>query len=411
MTVDVLSGASNLVVDGRTGRTVPWSELPRMPYDAPTAALVDSSFTAAGYVAEHACTRGELLVASRNRVDAALESELRASGFRLSAAGAPAPVEPTVRRPLAGRLWLLTSGSTGRPKRVRHSLESLVTVRGSQPPRRWLCPYSPGSYAWWQLVGLSLSQPGQDLVLVDPADLDDWVDVAVKHGVDAVSGTPTFWRQALMRGGDRLADLRPAQITLGGEPVDQAVLDVLRELFPAARISWIYASTEAGASVVVHDGRAGFPVAWLDRRLPGHPALSVHGDELYVESPHQTSDLAGPVATGDRVVVRDERVLIVGRLDTDEINVGGAKVSAAAVRDVLTEHPAVAWARAGARRAPVVGSLVVADVVLTGGVEDESAAVRDLTGWCRERLPEQGVPRRIRFLQSIPTKETLKSDV
>ena len=31
--------------------------------------------------------------------------------------------------------------------------------------------------------------------------------------------------------------------------------------------------------------------------------------------------------------------------------------------------------------------------------------------WSQERLPEYGVPRRIKLLDSIPAKETLKSDV
>ena len=66
--------------------------------------------------------------------------------------GRRAPTAP--REPEAGRLWLLTSGSTGRPKRIGHTLQSLTTVSAKLPPRRWLCPYSPGTYAWWQVVTL-----------------------------------------------------------------------------------------------------------------------------------------------------------------------------------------------------------------------------------------------------------------
>jgi len=36
------------------------------------------------------------------------------------------------------------------------------------------------------------------------------------------------------------------QITLGGEIADQAVLDALARRFPGARITHVYASTEAG---------------------------------------------------------------------------------------------------------------------------------------------------------------------
>ena len=41
---------------------------------------------------------------------------------------------------------------------------------------------------------------------------------------------------------------------------------------------------------------------------------------------------------------------------SDEINVGGAKASASAVRDVLQAHPAVAWASVRGRKAPIVGT-------------------------------------------------------
>ncbi|WP_341350980.1 AMP-binding protein [Nocardioides convexus] len=131
----------------------------------------------------------------------------------------------TPREPTAGRLWLLTSGSTGRPKQIGHTLTSLTTVSGDLPPRRWLCPYSPGTYAWWQVVTLGLAAPAQDLVVVDPSGLDEWVPAAVEHGVTAASGTPTFWRQSIMKQRDRLGEVPLEQISLGGEPVDQAVLD------------------------------------------------------------------------------------------------------------------------------------------------------------------------------------------
>ena len=361
-------------------------------------------------VRAHAETGAELLVVAAGRVEDSLRAELGAAGFNLVLGD---QVEPAtdLRAPEEDRLWLLTSGSTGRPKRIGHTLASLTTVSGDLPARRWLCPYSPGTYAWWQVVTLGPGSPRQDLVVVDPAELDSWVQAAVEHGVTAASGTPTFWRQTIMSNGDELAKVPLEQVSLGGEPVDQAVLDQLRTFFPEARISWIYASSEVGASVVVHDGRAGFPVEWLDRDVPDRPRISVDADELVIASPYHGSGLEGAVRTGDRVVIEDGRVLITGRLDRDEINVGGAKVSAGMVRSVLQAHPDVAWATVRGRKAPLVGTMVVADVVLTSGRTDDPGALAALSQWCRERLPEYGIPRRIKLLEAIPAKETLKSDV
>ncbi|MFJ6197842.1 AMP-binding protein [Micromonospora sp. NPDC092111] len=405
--------ANRVVVAGVAGS---WRELAAPALPTPAAVLAATSADALAAARQHAERGVELLIAGPGRVDAPMRDELAAAGFAVTvlAAGVPETTPPAVRRaPEPGRLWLLTSGSTGRPKRVGHSLDSLTTVRGAQPERTWLCPYAPGTYAWWQVVTLSLTQPGQHLVVVDPDELDDWPTVAAAHRVDAASGTPTFWRRTLHRDSEALARVPLRQLTLGGEPVDQAVLDQLRDLFPAARISWIYASSEVGASIVVHDGRAGFPVEWLDRAIPGRPTLSVRDEELVVTSPYHGAGLDGPVRTGDRVQVVDDRVLITGRLDSDEINVGGSKVSAGLVRGVLTAHPGVAWARVTGRRAPMLGRMVVAEVVPTPTTDpaapppDEAALVR----WCADRLPDYAVPRRIRTLTEIPVKETLKSDV
>jgi acyl-CoA synthetase (AMP-forming)/AMP-acid ligase II len=54
----------------------------------------------------------------------------------------------------------------------------------------------------------------------------------------------------------------------------------------------------------------------------------------------------------------------------------------------------------------MVGSIVTADVVLSG-----EATEAELTAWCAARLPDYAVPRRLRVLDQIPIKETLKSDV
>lgn len=398
----------NRLVDASSGRTTTWADLRGVDIPAPAAVVVPSSWAAFPWVAAHAETGAELLVLAGSRMEPVLREQLRESGFNVvedHGEDGVAIQDPSAERdPEDGRLWLLTSGSTGRPKQIGHTLASLTTVKGEVPPRRWLCPYSPGTYAWWQVVTLGLAHEGQDLVVVDPSALAGWVDAAVEHGVTAASGTPTFWRQTMM--GQDLGRVPLEQISLGGEPVDQAVLDELRALFPAARISWIYASSEVGASIVVHDGRAGFPEEWLGRAIEGRPVVDVVDGELVITSPHHGSGLNGAVRTGDAVVIEDGRVYITGRIDKDEINVGGAKVSAGVVRNVLQDHPAVAWAHVRGRKAPLVGTMVVADVVLSG-----EASVQDLTDWARERLPEYGVPRRIKLLDAIPAKETLKSDV
>ncbi len=404
-----LIGDDNTVVVA--GKSLTWRTLHKLPQlPSPAAVLVDNGADALAALRHHAVHGTELLVATESRVDERMREELGESGFAIALPNGEVTPAKLKRIEESGRAWLLTSGSTGRPKRIGHTLETLTTVTGEQPPRTWLLPYSPGTYAWWQVVTLSLTHADQGLVVIEPDELEDWPAIAAEHSVTAASGTPTFWRQALYRDADALGAVPLEQITLGGEPVDQAILDQLREIFPKARISWIYASSEVGASIVVHDGKAGFPREWLEREPgPDRPMLTVDGEELVIRSPHQGDGLVGPVRTGDRIEYDGDRVLITGRLDTDEINVGGSKVSAGIVRNVLMGHPGVSWARVFARKAPLVGRMVAAEVVPNPALGPITHA--DLVQWCSNRLPDYGVPRRIRFLDEIPQKETLKSDV
>jgi acyl-CoA synthetase (AMP-forming)/AMP-acid ligase II len=396
-------GAGNRVITRGFDGT--WAELAALDLPDAAAVLVADNHDAVRAVWTAATRGSELLVASRTRVTPDLALDLRDAGLAVVDGDTVTP--PTVERAATpGRVWLLTSGSTGRPKRVAHTLESLTTVAGDQPQRTWLCPYAHGAYAWWQVVTLSIAHPGQDVLFIESDELDTWPARALEAGVTAASGTPTFWRQALYRDPESVAALPLEQVTLGGEPVDQAILTRLSEMFPAARVSWIYASSEAGATIAVHDGRAGFPVEWLDRSAAGRATLRVEDGELLITSPKRGEGIDEVLRTGDRVEVLDGRVLITGRIASDEINVGGAKASASAVRDVLLAHPSVAWASVKGRKAPIVGNIVTAEVVLDG-----DATEAELTEWSSAHLPDYSVPRRVRFLAEIPIKETLKSDV
>lgn len=418
-------GAGNRVVVGDFDGT--WAELAQAAYGSsrerptlpPAAAFLVSGHRAAAQAAWAAAVDPgrETLIATASRIGGEQADGLRESGLALvrdSGDGVTLEAATNARTAEAGRVWLLTSGSTGRPKQVAHTLPSLTTVAGEQPERTWLCPYTPGAYAWWQVVTLSLTLPGQHIVFVEPSQLEQWPQQALAAGVTAASGTPTFWRQALWRNGDVLAQLKLEQVTLGGEPVDQGILDRLREVYPDARLSWIYASSEAGAAIAVHDGRAGFPETWLGRESPGRPRLTVEGGELLIASPKAAEGMDAVIRTGDHVEISDGRVVITGRIASDEINVGGSKASAGTVRAVLLAHPDVAWAAVRGRKAPLVGNVVAADVVLRDGLEKGAPGAPDpaaLQAWCAERLPEHAVPRRIKYLNEIPIKESLKSDV
>jgi len=356
---------------------------------------------------------------ARSALTDELRSTLRTEGYVLvDASAGDATTEDEPPRGEAGRVSVVTSGSTGTPKLVPHTWSTLFTMPGVTPePRRWLLTYQPGTYAWFQLVTLAMFAPDQHLVVPGEEDPEAILEAGVRGGADAVSATPTFWQYLLVKlGADALRALPARQITLGGEPVGQRVLDTLRSLFPGARVSHIYASSETGAAVVVHDGREGFPAEWLRSSTddPGasasRPRLYVEDGELWVRSPYASSGPDGWVRTGDEVEIRDGRVVVVGRKGEDRLVVGGRKISRHRVESVLAGHSAVRWCRVRTRSTPT-GAVVAAEVVLDDAADRSSMdRERELTAYANdEGLPDWAVPRLWRFIPEVPIERNRKA--
>jgi acyl-coenzyme A synthetase/AMP-(fatty) acid ligase len=272
--------------------------------------------------------------------------------------------------------WLLTtSGTTGTPKIVSHTLCSLTrTVKADLvfgESVRWGLLYDFTRFAGLQVVLQSLLA-GSALIAPDLSQpLQDQLTFLSKHKCTHLSATPTMWRKILMTPAS--CELTLNQVTLGGEIADQRLLTVLRTRFPKARITHIYASTEAGVGFSVNDGVEGFPVSFL-ASPPAGIQLKVSGGRLfvrgqdvratyaYVGSDEVFSDDEGYIDTGDGVELRDGRYRFLGRLN-GAINVGGNRVFPERVEQVLLSVEGVKCARVYGRANPITGQIVAAEVV------------------------------------------------
>ena len=97
------------------------------------------------------------------------------------------------------------------------------------------------------------------------------------------------------------------------------------------------------------------------RRLAADP-LGAHRAALSRQRGKRLRDADGFVDTGDMVELRGDRYYFVGRRD-GIINVGGLKVHPEEVEAVINAHPGVQMSLVKARRNPITGAVVVADVV------------------------------------------------
>jgi acyl-coenzyme A synthetase/AMP-(fatty) acid ligase len=317
--------------------------------------------------------------------------------------------------------WILfTSGTTGVPKLVVHTLQTLVgpidRARSLGAHSVWSTFYDVRRYGGLQIL-LRALVAGGSMVLSSsweaPADILKRMSSEV---VTYVSGTPSHWRLALMSGRQNL--IAPRYVRMSGEVADQAIIAALRATYPNAAVSHAFASTEAGVVFDVDDGKAGFPARFFSSQN-GSLTLGIKDSSLRVRSPRVARrylgndmppivDMDGFVDTGDTIELRDDRYYFVGRRE-GIINIGGQKVHPEEIEAVINQHPEVQMSLVKARRSPIVGAIVVAEVVplspRAAADGDSSQGVDPLIGevlqLCRAALAPFKVPASVRIVPSL----------
>jgi acyl-CoA synthetase (AMP-forming)/AMP-acid ligase II len=297
--------------------------------------------------------------------------------------------------------WLIaSSGTTGASKFVSHSCSSLCAPfkgRTAAGRLRWGMLYDPARFAGVQVL-LQAILCG-DILL---APRQNWglprkVEWFVQQSCNALSATPSLWRQILACPASRQLPL--AQITLGGEICDAAILEALRKGFPAARITQIYAATEVGVVFSVHDGQPGFPALWLEAGTKNCKLRVAPDDTLEVtrSGPSENEDWLN---TGDIVEQVGDRVYFKGR-KSGLINIGGNKVYPEEVEAAVASVEGVESVLVCARTSSMMGSLLEAHIVPTGSATPNLAERVRLH--CQEVLPRFKQPAFIKIVTELPT--------
>jgi acyl-coenzyme A synthetase/AMP-(fatty) acid ligase len=165
---------------------------------------------------------------------------------------------------------------------------------------------------------------------------------------------------------------------------------------------------------------AGFPSSVLERTQGVE--MRVENDSLRIRSPRTASrylnELHGPLKNADGFVdttdildLRNERYYFVGRRD-GVINVGGMKVHPEEVEEVINRHPKVRMSLVRTKKSSIIGSLVVADVVLRSAPgperDGDRQILQDILLLCREELPSHKVPSTINFVSKLAVADSGK---
>ena len=388
---------------------------------------IDAVLISGGATSEHVRSLAERLGLSLVLGDKSPSSEIR-SELRFHRIDLAAQTPQAFERKLSrdSQIILFTSGTSGRPKPAVHTWSTLSAGLNRDPKyagRRWLLAYEPTSFAGIQ-VWLQALLTGGCLSIPESRDPSAAAERLLADRVEFASATPSFWRLLLVSvSKETLAETALEQITLGGEPIDQSILDALRSAFPKARITHIYASTEMGVCFSVSDGKAGFPASYLNNpNLPVALRISDTG-ELEIRSQRAmlgyvpesadrdpSSMNSAPrldwFATGDLVEQRGDRIYFVGR-KSETINVGGMKVYPTDVEQCIQQVPGVQAVRVFSVPSSITGQLVGAEIQPAIGV-DLRELQRQIVSLCRKRLARHQVPTSIKFRERLPLNESGK---
>ncbi len=311
-------------------------------------------------------------------------------------------------------LGIFTSATTGEPKIALHRWEAVESSSQFVPQKlhqqTWLLSYAPWSYAGLQVFFSAWNSQGS--IYYRAKQFKDICQDMVKYAVTVVSATPTFWKMLIGAWPQDLKVPFLLQATLGGEIVDQSVIDLINAFFHPRHLTHIYASTEAGTAIVVSDRLAGFPLSALEKQNKNGVMLRIIDDELQIFSPLGMENYVEEVhpktgawiKTGDLVQKKEGRVYFLGRTD-GRINIGGRKVCPEEIEQALNSLDDVEDCLVYEKKSPIVGNLIAADVVIKGSKQFNS---REIKQKLKKLLEEYKIPHIIRRVDHFAISSTGK---
>ena len=337
-----------------------------------------------------------------------------------------------------------TSGTTGQPKGVvapqSHMLGQVAAMEWLYDyPRAGEVIWSPAEWAWLAghmctlMTGLFLGMTVVAHPRAGAFDAAETFRTLAEHGVNRVFLVPTMLK--MMRqvplAQQRRGDLQVRAVITGGEPCGAELYRWVEEVF-GAPLNETFGQTECSTLLVNNQRRMRAPHGCLGRAVPGHEAAIVDDagarlaageiGQIAVRRPHPIifrEYLGNPQATADKMVGawmltgdlgrqdEDGFFWYVGRAD-DVITSSGYRIGPSEVEDALLAHPSVALAAVIGLPDPDRTEIVAAFIRLAEGAAPSDALKEELRLFVRGRLARHEAPRRIEFVDDLPTTPTGK---
>lgn len=328
---------------------------------------------------------------------------------------------------------LYTSGSTGRPKGVLLTHRNIVWTcenYGVAIPGEVMLVSAPLYHKNASMASKLSFVNGGTVVLLPRFSARAYLDAIEEERITMCSGVPTMYAlvTAELAAGGRPVDLSSVRtVLIGSAPLTEALHDDVQALFPQARVTNGYGTTEAVLEFGPHPDGLARPKIALGHQHPSvelqlvDPVTGEVSDqgELWVRSPgvmagyHERPELNaerltdGWYHTGD-LMRRDADgwYFFVGRVD-DMFVCAGENIYPDAVEQLLERHPAVHQAVVVPVPDDLKGALPAAFVRVEPGA---TLTVEEVQGWALENGPAYAHPRHVWFLPEIPLASTNKID-
>jgi len=297
------------------------------------------------------------------------------------------------------KISLFTSGTTGLPKKVTHTFESMRRfVKKTKDENVWGYAYNPTHIAGIQVFFQAFlnGNPLIRLFGLSQAQILNEINI---YGITHISATPSFFRLLLPLKGCYPSVLR---ITSGGEKFDIKTIEQLKPAFPKAKITNVYASTEAGTLFAAEGD-----IFTIKPEM--HEKVKIENGELLIhKSLMGDSDLNNTewYASGDLVELMAENPIKFRFLSrkNEMINIGGYKVNPYEVEEVIRNHSAVSDVRIYSKSNSVMGNIICCEIVKN----DISLNEAGIRFFLQSRLQEFKIPRMILFVDCLTTTRTGK---
>lgn len=301
------------------------------------------------------------------------------------------------------KITLFTSGTTGLPKKVSHSFNSIA--RQAKRSERhandvWGFAYNPTHMAGLQVFFQTLLNQNT-IVRLFGLDSKEIISEINKNQITHISATPTFYRLLLPPTGVCSSVKR---LTSGGEKFDEHTLGLLSSLFPNAKLTNVYASTEAGTLFASKGNEFCIKEDMKDKVCIREGELLIH-KSLLAESASIQFD-GDWYHTGDLIEVSCQDPLTFHFISrkTEMINVGGYKVNPTEVEECIRECKGVQDAFVYGKANRIMGNIIMGEVVR----EDESVTEKSIREELQQKLQEFKIPRIIKFVEHLNVTRTGK---